>query len=292
MDRGLDEVWRTVREVLGTAARDGGPAIAAFPARAADHLTEAAGRLERAAATGVPDQPAGFGPDGEIVATARSSSYVRGRDLIDEVDYIALRQARGKNQRMSSSPTFEEIQRLQGFDGPHTIVAKSAIDAVVTRKRPALYRGFEEERYRDAFVAGPVRPGGGTTGYGTYATPLEEVALHYADPTRRSDPAARQARVLRMALRPEANVIGLRALESERRGVMAQIDRDLRDVRNIARPTTEDTTRYVELMEMQLVVGDLGQYGALRGYDVIDGSDTFRNQEWNILNPTALMVQR
>lgn len=95
-----------------------------------------------------------------------------------------------------------------------------------------------------------------------------------------------------MALRPEARTITLRALEAERNRTLTQVGRDLRAVRNIANPTAEDTARYAALLDKELTFADIGQYGALRGWDAIDGSDTWSNKEWAILNPTALLVQR
>ncbi|WP_281181645.1 hypothetical protein [Nocardia rhamnosiphila] len=43
---------------------------------------------------------------------------------------------------------------------------------------------------------------------------------------------------------------------------------------------------------MELTFTDIGHYGAVRGWDAIDGSDTFSNKEWAVLNPTALLIQR
>lgn len=95
-----------------------------------------------------------------------------------------------------------------------------------------------------------------------------------------------------MALRPDAKIITLRALESERTRTLAQIARELRAVRDIANPTAEDTARRTALQDKELVLANIGHYGALRGWDSIDGSDTFPNKESVILNPTALLIQR
>ncbi|MGQ4617860.1 hypothetical protein [Nocardia sp. R7R-8] len=292
MAGGLDAAWRSVRDMLGAAAKDYSAAVAAMPEHAARGVTETVARAVDADAANAPALRAAFSDrSGDIAGTATSSTYVRGRDLIDEVDYSALRQARG-TRSLGTYPMFEEIQRLQGFDGPLTIATPHEVDAAVAAGGQELFRGFEEDRYLDAFVAGPVRPGGGPTGSGTYASPLKDVALHYADPTRTHDLAARQARVVRMALRPDAKKITLRALESERTRTRAEVARALRPLREIANPTPEDTARYTALLDKQLALADIGQYGALRGWDAIDGSDTFSNREWVILNPTALLIQR
>ncbi|MGW4092204.1 hypothetical protein [Nocardia sp. NPDC004750] len=289
---GLDAVWRSVRDVLGAAAKDYSAAAAAMPRNAARGVTETTARLVDADAANAPALRAAFSDSpGGIATNARSSTYVRGRDLIDEVDYSALRRARGTGSS-GSYPTLEEIQRLQGFDGPVTIATQHEVDAAVAAGGQELFRGFEEDRYLDAFVAGPVRPGGGPTGSGTYASPLEEVALHYADPTRAQDLSTRQARVVRMALRPDAKKITLRALESERTRTLAEVARELRVLRDSANPTAEDMARYTALQDKELTLADIGQYGAVRGWDAIDGSDTFSNREWVVLNPTALLVQR
>ncbi|MEU7632107.1 hypothetical protein AB0C34_19295 [Nocardia sp. NPDC049220] len=288
----LDAAWRSVRDVLGTAARDYGAAVAAVPEHVARGVTETVARAMDSDAANVPTLRTAFSDlSGGISTTATSSTYVAGRDLIDAVDYSALRRTGGTTS-LGNNPRFEDIQRLQGFNGPHTITTAHEVDAVVTERRPALFRGFEEDRYLEAFVAGPVRPGGGPTGSGTYATPLEHVALRYTDPTHKQDLATRQARVLRMALRPEAKITTLRTLESERSRTLAQVARELRALRDIAHPTIEETARRNALMDKELTLADIGQYGALRGWDAIDGSDTFSNKEWNILNPTALLIQR
>lgn len=278
--------------MLGTAAKDYSAVVAAVPRHAAREVTESVARLVDADAANVPAVTGAFSDlSGGIAPTATSSAYARGRDLIDEVDYTALRQAR-RTASSGSYPTFEEIQRRQGFDGPLTIATQHEVDAAIAAGGQELFRGFEEDSYLQAFVAGQVRPGGGPTGSGTYATPLKEVALHYADPTRKQDLATRHARVLRMALRPDAKKITLRELESERTRTQMQIARELRAVRNIANPTAEDTARYIALQDKELVFADIGQYGAVRGWDAIDGSDTFSNKEWVVLNPTALLIQR
>ncbi|NUP29403.1 MAG: hypothetical protein HOQ44_22415, partial [Nocardia sp.] len=121
MGNSLDDVWRTVREMLGPIARDAGDAIAALPTRAANHATEFAARAEKADATALPDRTATFTVrPREDVPTARPTVYVPGRDLIREVDYSAL-QRTGGFRSSGPQPMFEEIQRLQGFDGPVTV---------------------------------------------------------------------------------------------------------------------------------------------------------------------------
>ncbi len=273
--------------MLGATAKDGGPAIAAFPKQASGHVTQAAERFEKASAAGTPDQTVTSGD--RLIPMARSSAYVRGRDLVDEVDYSELRWTRRPGSSGNSS-AFEEIQRLQGFCGPVTTVTRPEVDAVITPGRPPLFRGFEEDRYIDDFIEGPVRPGGGPSGSGTYVTPLESVAFDYTDPTRTQELAARQARVVLMALRPEARVITLDALITQRDHALTRIDDELRVLRTTADPTDEETTRRIALQDKQLTFADIGQFGALCGWDAIDGSSAFSDKQWVILNPTALLV--
>ncbi|WP_416563949.1 hypothetical protein [Nocardia testacea] len=285
MDRGLDEVWRSVREMLGTAARDSGPAIAAFPERASGQLTEAVRRFEEASEAPVPNQT--LTSTGEVGRIARPSTYVPGRDLIDEVDYAALRKPQG-SRSLGSSPVFEEIQRIQGFNGRLAFATREEIDAVISEDRPELFRGFEADSYMEAFLAGSLRSGGGTTGNGFYVTSLEKVALSYTHPNRRT---VEPSRLMRMALHPEARVVKYRDLKSELTSTLEQVERETRAAGGIANPTDEDRTRYFALLDKRLTFGDIGQYGALRGYDAIE-SDVMSNGEWNILNPTALLIQR
>lgn len=274
-----------MREVLGTTARDSGPAIAAFPERASGHLTEAADRFESSAAARLPDQTVASAD--EFAPVARPSTYVPGHDLIDEVDYTALRNPKGTGAS-GSSPVFEEIQRLQGFNGRFAFAAREEIDAVVTKDRPRLFRGFEEDSYLEAFLAGSLRSGGGTTGNGLYVTSLEKVALSYTHPNRTTvDPT----RLIRMALHPEARVVKYRDIKSEHTRALEQVERETRAASEITNPTDEDRARYFALLDKRLTFGDIGQYCALRGYDAIE-SDVMSNGEWNILNPTAVLIQR
>ncbi|MCX4096929.1 hypothetical protein [Nocardia sp. alder85J] len=288
----LDAVWKSVLEMLGTVAEDAGAAAAAAPTRVARGATEFVAEVVEAEAVRAPAVVADAAEaSGGIAATARASAYVPGHDLIDSVDYSALRQATGVPAR-GTSRIFERIQRLQGFDGPVTVATRDEVDAAIGAGGQELFRGFDEDRYVDAFVRGPVRPGGGTTGSGTYASPLENVALEYTDPARNHDLSTRQARVLRMALRPDARTVTLRTLHSERSRTLTQVGRELRDLRGAANRTAEEEARYTALLDKELTLADIGQYGALRGYDAIDGSDTWSNREWAVLNPTALVVQR
>ncbi|MFE4456694.1 hypothetical protein ACFROC_04980 [Nocardia tengchongensis] len=287
----LDKVWRSVRDMLGALAKDVGGEVAAGPAQVSSKLTRdivAAGDAEVAAAQGFTHSSAAR--SSAIGSMATPSGYLAGRDLIDVVDYTALR-AEG-SRSLGRSPTFEKIQRLQGFDGRVSVGSPHEIDAAIAAGGQELFRGFDEDRYVDSFIAGPVRPGGGPTGSGIYVSPLKEVAFDYTDPARTQALAVREARVLRMVLRPDAKTITLRALESDRSRALAQLARDLRAARNVSTPTAADNARYTELLNRELAFADIGQYGALRGWDAIDGSDTWRNKEWAVLNPTALIVQR
>ncbi|MGV9636482.1 hypothetical protein ACWDO0_20095 [Nocardia rhamnosiphila] len=125
-----DEVWRTVRGVLGTAARDTGAAVSAWPARVSDGLDEVAARAAQADVAIVPGPTITSLELSGLGTAPRPSTYTTGRDLLDELDYTALRRARGTGT-LGSSPTFEEIQRLQGFDGPLTIATANEVDAAV-----------------------------------------------------------------------------------------------------------------------------------------------------------------
>lgn len=176
----LDAAWRSVRDMLGTAAQDYSAAVAAVPASAARGVSETVARSVETDAANVPALRAAFSD--VIATTATSSTYVRGRALIDEVDYSALPRATGTSS-WGTNPTFEAIQRLQRFDRPGTIATPEQVNAAIAAGGQQLFRGFEEDRYLEDFITGPVRPGIGPMGTGTYATPLEEVALHYTDPT-------------------------------------------------------------------------------------------------------------
>lgn len=180
----LNAVWKAVRDVLGTAAKDLCAGAAAKPAQAAQGVTKAvAGAVE----ADVAHLPALAAANSELVSgmtfTATSSTYILGRDLIDKVDYSALRRTGGAKS-LGRSPIFEKIQGLQGFTGSPTVATSHEVDAVIAAGGHELFRGFDEDRHVDAFISGPVRPGGGTTRSGTYISPLADVAFHYTDPAR------------------------------------------------------------------------------------------------------------
>ena len=209
----LDAAWRSVRDVLGEAAKDAAAASAAGPARLAHATEDAMTTLAHGDADGVSAVSSAASRPGETADITTSSAYVAGRDLVDEADYIALRQP-GTSTVVGPDPTMVRIQALQGFNGLPTRVTPEAIDAAIAAGEKELFRGFEQESHVEDFLDKPPRPGGGTTGIGTYATPVREVALRYTNPARRLD-RAKESRMLRMALRPGSRTIKLRDLESE-----------------------------------------------------------------------------
>ncbi|WP_067892522.1 hypothetical protein [Nocardia vaccinii] len=286
----LDAAWRSVRDVLGEAAKDAATASAAGPARIAHVADDAVATLGHGDAADRSVISSAVSLSGETADITKSSAYRPGRDLIDEADYTALRQS-NTSTVAGADPTMVRIQAEQGFNGLPTRVTPDVIDAAVAAGEKELFRGFEQESHVEDFLNKPPRPGGGTTGIGTYATPLREVALRYTNPARRLD-GARESQMLRMALRPGARTIKLRDLESEHTRAMSQLRRDLGAVRYIANRTNEEEARYIALQNKELTISDVGRYAALRGYDAIDGSNRWKNQEWLILNHTALLVQR
>jgi hypothetical protein len=286
----LDAAWRSVRDVLGDAAKDVASASAAGPARIAHGADEAITTLGQGDTVGRSAVSSAASQVGETARITASSVYQPGRDLVDEADYIALRQP-GTLTATGGDPTMMRIQAQQGFDGLPTRVSAAELDAAIAAGEKELFRGFERESHVEDFLHNPPRPGGGTTGMGTYATPVEEVALRYTNPARRLDQAQAE-RMLRMALRPGSRTIKLRELNSEHTRAMSRVRHDLTALRNIVNRTDDEQTRYTALQDKELTISDVGRYAALRGYDAIDGSSIWKNQEWLILNHNALLVQR
>lgn len=294
----LDEAWRSVRDLLGSAATDFSGALAEGTHRIGGIAGDNATVLEDAAGTGasmvrrtepdIPDVTSGVSRG--TVTAATSSVYKPGRDLVDVADYTALRSIGGSAVR-GADPTMVRIQALQGFDGLPTRVSAEEIQSAIDAGQPELFRGFEKDSYVEDFLNKPPRPGGGTTGIGTYATPLKDVGLSYTNPARLLSRAV-ESRALRMTLRPGSRTIDLIKLKSDQLDAMSQIERDLKPLRNIMNRTDEQQARYDALQNKQLTILDTGRYAALRGYDAIDGSRVWRNREWLIVNHTALLVQR
>lgn len=295
----LDAAWRSVRDLLGDAAGDFSSALAAETHRVAGTVGEATTTLEDAVGAGTStirragsDIPATASDiSGGTRVAATSSGYRPGRDLLDETDYAALRAADMATATTGADPTMVRIQAQQGFNGLPARITSDEMDAAIAAGQKELFRGFEQESHVQDFLNKPPRPGGGTTGIGTYATPVKQVALRYTNAARRLD-GAREDQVLRMTLHPEARTINLRTLNSEHTRAMSQLRRELSAVRNIANRNDAQQARYMALQDKELTISDIGRYAALRGYDAIDGSSVWKNREWLIVNHTALLVQR
>ncbi|WP_306364230.1 hypothetical protein [Nocardia sp. CC227C] len=275
-----DAVAGASRQVGGDGAHD---AVEGFVREDGElgRMVGATGKEDSEASAAAPETP-----DGSESASHYSvpGSIVRGRDLIDDLDYRALDGAGyGIN---SAGRALGEINRLQGFDGLPTVVSYEEIDRIVAAGGVRLYRGVSETRYAAEFKSGPYFPGTGQYGEGTYATPDDGLALHYADYD--------SEKLLRMVLKPDAKVVDYLDLYHEQQAELSSISERLAEIRR-GEPSPERSEREEELESRYWQVYDRGKFAAIKGYDAFAVGGTEEAgmpREWIILNRTALAVAR
>lgn len=164
-----------------------------------------------------------------------------------------------------------EIARRQGFDGKPEVLSKTEMDTRIGAGAQELFRGIYRgedasrtpQDYAEQFRSGDWYTGFGQFGNGTYSTPnAGYAALSYAD----------EGVVMRMAIRPDAKVIGQRQLLDEQGEYLNSIDMDPSDPRFA-------------------VFADPGRFAAARGYDVVHIARGHVNDEYLIVNRTAVSVE-
>ncbi|GGL06014.1 hypothetical protein GCM10011588_20610 [Nocardia jinanensis] len=274
---------RSTREGLSTGIADrtrrGGSAISAAEGDAARQISGS----DPGASLG------SAGPGAVSPATARA----RGRDLIDEVDYVSLWAKR--NDSGPGDRALAEIYRMQGFDGLPTVTGPAEVDKIVKAGSWELFRGVaarhgvSAREYAEQFRSGPYLPGR-TLGYvgvgnGTWVTPLKSEAVRYA--------AGDAEGVVRMALPRRGVRIGAYGdLAAEQSRVLAPIEQEIRQFKD-AGARVETSDRLWALEDKRAVLDDAGRFAALRGYDAY--TTPWRNaagEYWIVLNRTALVVER
>jgi hypothetical protein len=178
--------------------------------------------------------------------------------------------------RVTGDRALNAIAHQHGFDAP---ARQGDVDAEISRGGLPLYRGFpgdDAEKYRDQFSAGEYRAGFGVNGphalpdltpplgNGQYMATMRQTARDYA--TLNGGKGA----VLSAVLDHDAKIADHKQLYAEQQEFL----------RN-ATP------------EEQAVYGDIGRYGAARGYDAIGTHNILTNQwstEVNVLNRGKLTV--
>lgn len=245
----------------------------------------------------------------EVVPPQRDLGVVKGRSLVDDFDYDGT--VKGINWSNSpGDPWLGAIQKAQGFDGKPKVVTRQEMDQLVRGGATEVFRAVRggagsktpadlTEEYR----TGPLHPGLGVYGNGTYTSPQRETAKKYGD----------EKTMLRMALRRDARVISYADLLKlrPRTGITASAAK-LADDRQaeLDKVDPADTKaiqaiidKYAALAARQggrsQVAGDIGRVAALLGYDAIyipggyrgKGSKADGQTEYVILNRTATIVE-
>ncbi|WP_328407819.1 hypothetical protein [Nocardia sp. NBC_00403] len=204
-----------------------------------------------------------------------------GRDLIEDLDYRQLYSEKiGRNGDMALA----EIYRRQGFDGPAELTDAEGIAGLESTGRTRLLRGVSDARHVEEFKFGPLFPGTGGFGHGTYATTDPQRAMQYAhyDPDQ----------VIEMVLHPDARIVDYERLHNEQQQALSQINDELNRLHKMER-TPEEEARIEELKEKSFILKDRGRFAAAKGYDayLVPEATADHYEEWVILNRTALIIQ-
>lgn len=178
-----------------------------------------------------------------------------------------------------------QICERQGFDGKPRLVSREELNSYLKDEPYSveLHRGVQDgwdwvemakpgremddialpaAEMNERFRTGDLHYGTGQFGNGTYTSTDASVAREYA---------GEDGALLRMALDPEATVISYQDLLGEQEQFLDQFPDD---------------------SPVRRAFGDPGRYAAARGYDVITASGKYGSTEYNILNRTALIVER
>ena len=204
-----------------------------------------------------------------------------------------------------------EIQRLQGFDGPPTVVSREEFDrAVAAGEVTETFRGVHgggAQDQADAYRDGDLYPGTGIYGNGTYVAMDRSQADAFAGRHPEGDPAA--GAVLRIGLASDVRVVSLTGLRAEMSEYMARqsgrteqvqdLDRQMRRAAERTDTIEDQVAVYNDYNGRKvaaagpeyLVSQDEGRFAALRGYDAIDVPGGQGGDQMIILNRTAVIVE-
>lgn len=189
-------------------------------------------------------------------------------------------------------PLLGRILAAQGFDGPPEVVTREEMDRRIAAGWPEMWRGVgdvdihrsDETGSRtirvsaaenaEQFRTGPLYPGSGVFGNGTYASVNPETALGYSAGTPLGADYHTTPGLLRIALRPDARVIDFdELLEMHPHLAVGYRDED------------------------KGALDDVGRFAAALGYDAIAAQPRNANYRdgrimyYVILNRTAVIVQ-
>jgi len=245
----------------------------------------------------------------EVVPHQIEPGVVKGRSIVDDFDYDGAVKGVGYNGTGGGDRWLGAVQQAQGFNGKPKVVPKREMDEHVRDGGIELFRAVKSLHYKksaelnEEYRTGPLFPGNGVYGSGTYTSPQRETAKRYGE----------EATMLRIGLRRDARVISYADLLKlrPRTGITATAA-NLADQRQAELDKVDPTDtkaikaiidKYAALAARQgprsQIAGDLGRVAALLGYDAIyipgdyrgKGSKLDGQTEYVILNRTATLVE-
>jgi hypothetical protein len=238
------------------------------------------------------------------------------RDLVEDRNSWDWRRAMYEpdSDYSHSDQTLAAIYTAQGFHAKPQVVDQDEFDGMAQRGEIVpLYRGVQSlrsdpdeataDQIADDFRNGDIHYAGfGVYGNGTYASPSAHMAYDYGKTT-----STRDGHLLRMALRPDARVVDFEQLRAEQQAathsgryqVMTQQVLDSSDEltpeRLAAFREASERMRDSHDPDWEGLIGDMGRYAAMRGYDAIIASFDMLSERYRevvILNRGAVIVDR
>lgn len=192
----------------------------------------------------------------------------------------------------------DELLREAGFDGLPTVVSEAELDQAVANGERELFRGVSDAAFADQLRDGDLFIGNknanGSGIFAAYGPDGQTVASRYG---------SGRGAVVRMALKPDARIIGYKELDQMLKAEKAQDVAETNAMRARfkaqaeAAATPEEAARIKQesqkvldehIIRTGFAFGDIGRYAALKGYDAIDMEST---KFMNVLNRTALRIQ-
>lgn len=177
----------------------------------------------------------------------------------------------------------EYLNQKFSYDRLPKVVSEKEFEQLAKDKK-VLYRGVTDtdeitgHEMAQQFKYGKFYAGKGLNGDGTYTTHHKDLAFKYA-----TNDGTNKGEVIEMLLAEDAKIISFRELYadldnplgSEELGILRKYKYKFEDTDNFER-----------------VIGDIGRYGVIKGYDAIDFNGSFGWDHTLILNRGKLIVKK
>ena len=229
--------------------------------------------------------------------------------MFAKLDGIDDMQHSGRNESgtFHSDLIHDHINKQLGLDAPPKLLNRAEMDAMVVAGAVEMFRGVQSDgmerrsagQLTDQFMRGELFAGTGVFGNGTYVG----YGVERAAANAYSDVSEGQG-VLRMALKPAAKVVNITDLyrqvgevrgqvqdamsaraESLEKQIASQLSAGASES-SVAALRQQSNTTVDIVKSYQTVLGDVGRFAALAGYDAIDNNDGFMV----VLNRSAVMA--